>query len=319
MSGRRNRWDLGPDDKPGPMPTTSPAAQVAAPSSFSDRAPEATPTTSEQSSRRGSVHVDFPAPTPDDFAPSAPQEFPGLSWGRDFPITERDSVLDAIRQLPQESIVAQFARGTCTLLKSPTGAVKTEATVDKPWHQSKARWNKNQHITVQLEWMDEWRNLIVTFGRAHLHENQLEMIIRYDTGRMMVRSPGHTTWTEHRACDPNTYLPNPSGQPPPWTQETGLVTDAEVGREAWRRLSCAPFLVAPAGPGAAGGTPMLPPPRPPVLPSTVPSRTGPTVQVPVPSPVPVPAPAAAARARGRSTRRNQLDRAVDRTNLGDYY
>ncbi|KAL5383143.1 hypothetical protein DPSP01_006119 [Paraphaeosphaeria sporulosa] len=157
MSGHRIRWDLGPGDRQAHSAATSPAAPSPLGAPALDGAPEADPHVSERSSRPGSVRVDFPAPTPDDFAPSVPQEFPGLFWGRNFPLAERPSVLDAIRRLPHESIVGQFARGACNLLPSPAGAANTEATVDKPWHEANARWNQNRHTTVQLEWMDERR------------------------------------------------------------------------------------------------------------------------------------------------------------------
>jgi hypothetical protein len=122
MTVRRNRFDLGPEDRPAPAPATTPEA----------------PATAE---------------------PTQP-EFPTLFFAyglTNLPLDERILILNVIRQLPQESIVAQFCRGACDRGSMPAGAVKTEATVYKTWHQSKARWNSNEHFTVELRWVDSSR------------------------------------------------------------------------------------------------------------------------------------------------------------------
>jgi hypothetical protein len=122
MARRRNRFDLGPEDRPASAPVMAPEA----------------PATAE--------------PTP--------PEFPTLFFSHtltNLPLNERISILNAVRQLPQESIVGKFCRGVCDSGSMPAGAVKPEATVYKKWHQSKARWNSNEHFTVELRWVDSRR------------------------------------------------------------------------------------------------------------------------------------------------------------------
>lgn len=150
MSERRNRWDIRAENCPPPTATRATDAA-------SSPAPEATPAP-ERLSRWGSVRVVVPTPTPDGLRTPSGQQLPCLFFGSaSIPLDERVSILDTVGRLPQESIVAQFARGSSTLLPSPAGATKTEATVYKTWHQEKSARIPNRHFTVQLQWVDERR------------------------------------------------------------------------------------------------------------------------------------------------------------------
>lgn len=149
--------------------------------------------------------------------------------------------------------------------------------------------------------LDTYRNLVRVFGRAHLHQNQLETIVRHNDGILMIRRPGETTWNEERARNPHQYLPQPSGLPPPWTRETGFVTEADISPAAWRQIGMRPKIEA---------APWMPPP----LPACLPPRP------PPPVPGTAPAPSEDDRARTHSARRNELDRAERvATNLADFY
>jgi hypothetical protein len=85
-------------------------------------------------------------------SPNQPQDYPScLYFEANIPIQERARILEAIEQLPPESIVAQFSRGNCPWGAFP-GAVTTEATVYKSWHQL-----PNEHFTVSLHWVNAKR------------------------------------------------------------------------------------------------------------------------------------------------------------------
>lgn len=64
-----------------------------------------------------------------------------------LPIKDHDTALEALRKLPESSIVGKFCRGTTTDL--PPGATHTKVHIFKGWHQ-----NPFKHISVELSWTD---------------------------------------------------------------------------------------------------------------------------------------------------------------------
>lgn len=114
MAERASRWDTFPLPSPPAPP---------APTSVTE-------------------HATAAAPAPD---------LPGLRFSPTawIPDLERVTIMAAIRRLPQESIVGQFARGGCQR-GLVAGGISTVARVYKSWHQ-----DPNQHITVELFSVDE--------------------------------------------------------------------------------------------------------------------------------------------------------------------
>lgn len=98
--------------------------------------------------------MSVPAPAPPvetSSSDTASREFPGLFYdtAATIPMEDRISIRDTIRQLPRESIVAQFSRGHCDKNPPPPGGTKTEAMVYETWHQP-----PKEHFTVSLRWLD---------------------------------------------------------------------------------------------------------------------------------------------------------------------